>query len=87
MSRRGLLFIQSYLYLITLWDTQDVIQANWIANDLSPNDSFHYLDGALEFAKRYSGGMQLPVIQEARQNGFKYNPPSFVSFIRYINAK
>lgn len=79
---RGLLFIQSYLYLITLWNTQDMMKANGVANDLTPDGSSYFLDGALKFAQRHNGGRQLPVIAEAKRNGFRYKKPSSLELFK-----
>lgn len=81
-SRRGLLFVQSYLYLVTLWDTNDSIKANWKANNLTPSRAIAYMQSALEFAQRHNGGMQLPVIEEARKNGFVYKGKSLFDLLK-----
>lgn len=83
-TRRGLLFIQSYLYLITLKETEDEVKANWAANDLSVEASLEHMDQAVFYAKHYTNGMQLPVIAKAKASGFKYKKPSLTGILQEL---
>lgn len=71
LLKRGLLFIQSYLYLKTLWQTNNTNFANDTANDLSTLESRHFISEAMHYAENVTGGLQLPVIEQAKTLGYK----------------
>lgn len=67
---RGLLFIQSYLYLKILWETGNPSTANYFASNLKLFESGKYMAESVRYAEKMFGGMQLPVIIQARELGF-----------------
>ncbi len=67
---RGLLFIQSYLFLKVFWQTNSIGMANYAANELGVFASARYIVEAMSYANRSFGGAQLPVIQQAKDIGF-----------------
>lgn len=69
-SIKNILFIRSYLYLKTLYETDNKDLANKIANDLPDSHVSDYTEEAKEFSVRHNGGQALPVIVEASENGF-----------------
>lgn len=67
---RGLLFIQSYLFLKVFWQTSNIGMANYAANELGVFASTRYIVEAMTYANRSFGGAQLPVIEQAKDIGF-----------------
>ena len=73
MKYRGLLFVQSYVFLKTLSQTNDVDMANVKANTLTSDDAYYHGDEAMMFAQKMCQGQTLRVMALAKQNGFKKN--------------
>lgn len=70
LTKRGVLFIKSYLYLKTLWQTEDKDLALYRANSIGIMTSTHYIEEALHYAQQTFYGAQLPVIEQAKSEGF-----------------
>ena len=67
---KGLLFIQSYLYLKILWETSSPNTANYVATNLGVFESGRYIAESTRYAEKMFNGMQLPVIAQAKELGF-----------------
>jgi len=70
LTKRGVLFIKAYLYLKTLWETEDKNVALYRANSIGMLDSTDYMEEAMIYAHKTFYGAQLPVIEQARSEGF-----------------
>ncbi|MGH1399171.1 MAG: hypothetical protein ACRBCT_08155 [Alphaproteobacteria bacterium] len=82
-SLRGLLFIQCYIYLMMV-NTDEVppYDASIKANNLNVHEASGLLMGAIDFANRFASGQQLPVIKEAKEQGYIYKKKSFVELMK-----
>ena len=76
VTRRGLLFIQSYIYLKALRETESRYAASWAANKMPVSVSQEYWEEALAYAKQFSDGEQLPIIEAAKREGYEYRKKS-----------
>jgi len=84
LSIRGLLFIQSYLYLMMRADKIDPHEASIKANNLKAYESESLLEGAIDFSNQFTNGQQLPVIAKAKERGYIYRKKSFPELIKEV---
>ncbi len=84
LSTRGLLFIQSYAYLLMMAEKTDPHEASIESNNIKAYEAESFLAGAKGFANKFTNGEQLPVIKAAKKQGYIYRKKSFLELIREV---